>query len=132
MHTHSNSDGIDKTLEYLKDDFEGIFDKKGSYHLDALLTPTTPSTAFELGAVYGNTVMMQCADQFTVPANHAGIPGISIPAGFDQTGLPIGIQLLGPDYREDLIMRIGHAYEQATQTAEWRQTKPRVVRELEE
>lgn len=121
-----------KVRRMIRDDFEGIFDKKGSYHLDALLTPTTPSTAFELGAVYGNTVMMQCADQFTVPANHAGIPGISIPAGFDQTGLPIGIQLLGPDYREDLIMRIGHAYEQATQTAEWRQTKPRVVRELEE
>jgi len=121
-----------KVRRMIRDDFEAIFDKKGSYHLDALLTPTTPSTAFELGAVYGNTVMMQCADQFTVPANHAGIPGISIPAGFDQTGLPIGIQLLGPDYREDLIMRIGHAYEQATQTAEWRQTKPRVVRELEE
>jgi len=121
-----------KVRSMIRGDFEKIFDPSGAYRLNALLTPTTPSTAFELGAVYGNTVMMQCADQFTVPANHAGIPGISFPAGLDDSRLPIGIQLLGPDYREDVIMQIAHAFEQATQDVAWRKARPQVVRELEE
>ena len=64
-----------------------------------------------MGAVYGDSVLMQYADQLTVPANHAGVPGISLPAGLDGAGLPIGIQLLGPDFSEGSLLRIGRAYE---------------------
>jgi aspartyl-tRNA(Asn)/glutamyl-tRNA(Gln) amidotransferase subunit A len=71
---------------------------------------------------------MQYADQLTVAANHAGIPGISIPAGLDEHGLPIGIQLLGPDFSEAKLLRIGRAYEMATQEADWRKTRPQVLR----
>jgi aspartyl-tRNA(Asn)/glutamyl-tRNA(Gln) amidotransferase subunit A len=112
----------------IRRDFETIFDPAGPYRLDALLTPTTPSTAFRIGAVYGDTVLMQYADQLTVPANHAGIPGISIPAGLDASGLPVGIQLLGPDFSEDALLRIGRAYEISTQDAAWRAVRPAVLR----
>lgn len=111
----------------IRRDFESVFASSEKYHLDALLTPTTPTTAFEIAAVYGDSVLMQYADQLTVPANHAGVPGISIPAGFDEKGLPIGIQLLGADYNEAALFRIGRAYEKATQNASWRQIKPQVL-----
>jgi len=77
-------------------------------------------------------VLMQYADQLTVPANHAGVPGISLPGGLDRDGLPIGIQFLGPDYSEDLLFRIGRAYEKATMDAPWRAIQPRVIRELQQ
>jgi aspartyl-tRNA(Asn)/glutamyl-tRNA(Gln) amidotransferase subunit A len=73
-------------------------------------------------------VLMQFADQLTVPANHAGIPGISIPAGFDAQGLPIGIQFMANDFREDLLFRAAYAYEQATLDQDWRKIKPQVLR----
>ncbi len=110
----------------IRRDFEQAFDPQGKYRLDALLTPTTPTTAFRIGEVYGDSVLMQYADQLTVPANHAGIPGISIPAGFAADGLPMGIQLLGPDFSEDRLLRIGRSYEQATADAEWRKARPRL------
>jgi len=109
-----------KVRAMIRQDFDQVFDPQGNYRLDALLTPTTPSTAFPMDAVYGDSVLMQYADQMTVPANHAGIPGVSIPAGFDQEGLPIGIQLLGADFSEGLLLQIGRAYETATQSEEWR------------
>jgi aspartyl-tRNA(Asn)/glutamyl-tRNA(Gln) amidotransferase subunit A len=111
----------------IRQDFNNVFDPQSAYHLDALLTPTTPTTAFPLGAVYGDSVLMQYADQLTVPANHAGVPGLSIPGGLDKDGLPIGIQLLGPDFSEAPLLRIGRAYEQATQAAAWRQARPKVL-----
>jgi len=111
----------------IRRDFDEVFDSGGKYRINALLTPTTPSTAFRVGGVYGDSVLMQYADQLTVPANHAGIPGISIPAGFDNSSLPIGIQFLGPDFSEDLLLRLGRAYELATDTETWRTRKPAVV-----
>ncbi len=111
----------------IRRDFEAIFDPRGKYRLDALLTPTTPTTAFEMAAVYGDSVLMQYADQLTVPANHAGIPGISVPAGFDSNGLPIGIQLLGADFSEASLFRIGRAFEIATESEPWRKKKPQVL-----
>jgi aspartyl-tRNA(Asn)/glutamyl-tRNA(Gln) amidotransferase subunit A len=111
----------------IRNDFDAIFDPQGKFRLNALLTPTTPTTAFPFGAVYGDSVLMQYADQLTVPANHAGIPGISLPAGFDQEGLPIGIQFLGADFSEMTLLQIGHAYEQSTATEEWRARHPSVV-----
>jgi aspartyl-tRNA(Asn)/glutamyl-tRNA(Gln) amidotransferase subunit A len=111
----------------IRSDFVQAFDSQGPYRLDALLTPTTPTTAFRMGAVYGNSVLMQYADQLTVPANHAGIPGISLPAGVDAEGLPVGIQLLGPDFSEGNLLRIGRAYETATESEAWRQMRPAVL-----
>lgn len=114
----------------IRQDFERVFDPEGAFRLDCLLTPTTPTTAFEIGRVYGDSVLMQYADLLTVPANHAGIPGLSIPSGFDSQELPIGIQLLGPDFSEGLLLRVGRAYEQATESEPWRTKRPKLLREL--
>jgi aspartyl-tRNA(Asn)/glutamyl-tRNA(Gln) amidotransferase subunit A len=111
----------------IRADFDAAFDPHGKYRLNALLTPTTPTPAFEIDAVYGDSVLMQYADQLTVPANHAGIPGISLPAGLDPAGLPLGIQLLGPDFSEGTLLRIGRAYEVATAEAGWRKARPKIL-----
>ena len=113
----------------IRRDFEEVFNPQGKYHLDALLTPTTPTTAFEMATVYGDSVLMQYADQLTVPANHAGIPGLSLPGGLDAEGLPIGIQLLGADYTEKTLFRVGRAYEIATENEPWRRIKLEAIRE---
>jgi aspartyl-tRNA(Asn)/glutamyl-tRNA(Gln) amidotransferase subunit A len=117
-----------KVRSKIRSDFEAAFDPQGAYRVDALLTPTTPTTAFKLGDVYGDTVLMQYADQLTVPANHAGIPAISIPGGISSEGLPIGIQLQAPDYREDILFQVGRAFEAATADDPWRALKPQVLR----
>jgi aspartyl-tRNA(Asn)/glutamyl-tRNA(Gln) amidotransferase subunit A len=114
----------------IRRDYEDAFDSNGKYRLDALLTPTTPTTAFPVKDVFGDTVMMQYADQLTVTANHAGTPGISFPAGFDHEGMPIGVQLLGPDFSEGMLLQLTHAYEQATADAEWRRRRPALLEEV--
>jgi len=116
-----------KVRTMIRADFDTAFDPQGEYKLDALLTPTTPSTAFMMGKVYGDSVLMQYADLLTVPANHAGIPGMSIPAGLAENGMPMGIQLLGPDFSESTLLQIGRAYEGCTADAPWRTTKPFVL-----
>jgi aspartyl-tRNA(Asn)/glutamyl-tRNA(Gln) amidotransferase subunit A len=113
-----------KVRSLIRGDFEDVFDSAGEYRLDAILTPTTPSTAFPVGDVFGDSVLMQYSDQLNVPANHAGIPGLSVPAGFDGAGLPIGVQLMGPDFSEGTLLRIGRAYELATEGEAWRQIRP--------
>lgn len=112
----------------IRQDYEAAFDPNGKYRLDALLTPTTPTTAFKIGDVYGDSVLMQYADQLTVPANHAGVPGISLPGGFDADGAPIGIQLLGPDFSEANLLRIGRSFELGTADEEWRKVMPEIDR----
>jgi len=115
----------------IRADFERAFDPTGPYRLDALLTPTTPTTAFRRKEVLRDTVLMQYSDQMTVGANHAGIPAISIPAGLDPQGLPIGVQFFGNDFREDIILRVAYAFEQATELAPWRQEIPQALRAAE-
>ncbi|WP_053236135.1 Asp-tRNA(Asn)/Glu-tRNA(Gln) amidotransferase subunit GatA [Sandaracinus amylolyticus] len=83
---------------------------------DVVLTPTSPSVAFPLGAKTQNPLEMYLADVFTLPPSLAGLPAINVPAGLDQ-GLPIGMQLTAPAFREDLLFQVAHAYEQAT---EWK------------
>ncbi len=100
------------------------------YKLDCLLTPTTPTTAFKLGKVYGDSVLMQYSDLLTVPANLAGIPGLSLPSGIDSNGLPVGIQLLGSDYAEPMLLRVGRSYERATGNEPWRNLRPVVLENL--
>jgi aspartyl-tRNA(Asn)/glutamyl-tRNA(Gln) amidotransferase subunit A len=111
----------------IRRDFDEAFDPHGKYRLNALLTPTTPTPAFEIDAVYGDSVLMQYADSLTVAANHAGVPGVSLPGGLSAAGLPLGIQLLGPDFTEGTLLRIGRAYEMATADDPWRAVKPVVL-----
>ena len=106
----------------VRQDFERAFER-----VDAVLAPTTPTTAFEFGRIYGDSVAMQYADYLTVPANHAGIPALSVPVGLDNSGLPIGMQLMGPDFSERKLLRIGRALELAV---EWQASRPPLVREL--
>lgn len=120
-----------KVRTLIRRDFEQAFDKDGPYRLDALLTPSTPMTAFPMEAVFGDSILMQYADQLTVPANHAGVPGLSVPAGFSNDGLPVGVQFLGPDFSEDVLLRIGRAYEMATEEEAWRKVRPRILEGVE-
>jgi len=116
-----------KARALIRSDFDSIFDPGGKYRLDALLTPTTPSTAFSIGGVYGDSVIMQYSDQLTVTTNHAGIPGLTIPVGFDDDGLPIGAQFLGADYSEGLLLRLGRAFEKLTENEDWRNKRPPLI-----
>jgi aspartyl-tRNA(Asn)/glutamyl-tRNA(Gln) amidotransferase subunit A len=114
----------------IRQDFEEVFDPQGSFRLDCLLTATTPTTAFEMDAVYGDSVLMQYADLLTVAANHAGVPGLSIPGGLDGRGLPIGIQFLGPDFHEGILLRAGRSFEMETAGETWRGVRPEILRSL--
>ncbi len=114
----------------IRRDFEQAFDPKGAYRLDALLTPTTPTPAFPIGEIYGDTVMMQYADQFTVPANHAGIPGLAFPGGLSAEGLPVGLQLLANDFCEGTLLQLAYAYGKSTAGAAWRSARPQVLQSL--
>ena len=106
----------------IRKDFDDAFQK-----VDTLLTPSTPTSAFKIGGIFGDSVLMQYADQLVVTANHAGIPGISIPAGFGDDNMPIGIHYFAPDFREDILFRCGFAYEQATSAMDWRLKQPQVI-----
>ncbi|HMP90094.1 MAG TPA: Asp-tRNA(Asn)/Glu-tRNA(Gln) amidotransferase subunit GatA [Kiritimatiellia bacterium] len=88
---------------------------------DAILTPATPSAAFGFGEKTGDPLQMYLSDIFTVTANLAGICGMSVPCGYTSGNLPVGLQILGPAFREENIFKVGYAYEQA---AGWRSKRP--------
>ncbi len=81
---------------------------------DALLAPVAPIPAFTIGEKMDDPLQMYLSDVLTLPASLAGVPGISVPCGFTTEKLPIGLQILGPHFREDLILRIAYQFEQAT------------------
>ena len=87
---------------------------------DALVTPTSPTVPFRIGEKVADPVQMYLSDICTLPANIAGIPGISVPAGFVD-GLPVGMQIMGKPFSEEMLLRIAYAYEQATH---WGQRRP--------
>ena len=89
-------------------DFEKVF---ADY--DLILGPTAPSVAYDLDSLNHDPVAMYLADLLTIPVNLAGLPGISIPAGFSQ-GLPVGLQLIGPKYSEETIYQVAAAFEATT------------------
>ncbi len=93
----------------VKKEFDKAFAK-----YDVLLTPTSPTVAFEIGTKSNNPLEMYLADICTVSVNIAGLPGISIPCGTDSKGMPIGMQLIGNHFAEDTILNVAYAYEQAT------------------
>jgi aspartyl-tRNA(Asn)/glutamyl-tRNA(Gln) amidotransferase subunit A len=98
-----------KVRTLLTRDFDEAFQK-----VDAIVTPTCPTAAFRLGEKSNDPLSMYLADIYTVTADLAGIPGISIPCGPTREKLPIGVQILGKHFDEATILRIAHAYEQAT------------------
>jgi aspartyl-tRNA(Asn)/glutamyl-tRNA(Gln) amidotransferase subunit A len=93
--------------------------------VDVIAAPTTPGTAFVAGAHANDPLAMYLEDVFTLPASLAGIPGISFPVGFDNGALPVGLQLLAPRFREDLLLQTTHVYQQAT---DWHTKTPKVGR----
>ncbi|CBN78044.1 glutamyl-tRNA amidotransferase, subunit A, c-terminal region [Ectocarpus siliculosus] len=95
--------------EGLSRDFSTVFEK-----LDVLVCPTAPTTAYRLGEYAEKGVGVYADDVFTTPASLAGLPGLSVPCGQDRAGLPIGVQLMGQSLSEDLLLRVGQAYESAT------------------
>lgn len=82
---------------------------------DILLTPTSPTTAFDLGTRSNNPLEMYLADLCTVSINIAGLPAISLPCGVDESGLPIGVQLIGNHFQEDVLLRASYALEKQTE-----------------
>ena len=100
-----------KVRSLIKKDFEDVF----AAGIDAILTPTTPSAAFELGKLEtADPVEMYLNDVFTVTVNLAGLPGISVPAGLNSEGLPLGLQLIGRPWEEGDLMNIAHTLESST------------------
>ena len=97
-----------KVRSLLTRDFDEAFTK-----VDAIVTPTSPTAAFRLGEKSNGPLAMYLADIYTVTADLAGIPGISVPCGQTREKLPIGLQILGKHFDETTILRVAHAYEQA-------------------
>ena len=93
----------------IKNDFDKVFET-----VDVLLSPTCPYTAFEIGSKVEDPLSMYLTDIGTISANLAGIPGMSIPCGFDNSGMPVGMQLLAPALQEEKLLNIAYNFEQAT------------------
>jgi aspartyl-tRNA(Asn)/glutamyl-tRNA(Gln) amidotransferase subunit A len=97
-----------KVRALLTQDFDEAFKK-----VDAIVTPTSPTAAFKLGEKANDPLAMYLADIYTVTADLAGIPGISIPCGETREKLPVGLQILGRHFDEATILRLAHAYERS-------------------
>jgi aspartyl-tRNA(Asn)/glutamyl-tRNA(Gln) amidotransferase subunit A len=106
-----------KVRTLIKQEFDQAFEK-----YDALVTPTSPIVPFKLGEKLEDPMQMYLSDVCTLPINIAGIPAISIPAGFADN-LPIGMQIMGKPFSEEMLLRIAFAYEQAT---DWHKRKPKI------
>jgi len=106
-----------KVRTLIRREFDQAFEK-----YDALVTPTSPTVPFKIGEKLDDPLQMYLSDVCTLPINIAGLPAISIPAGFGD-GLPIGMQIISKPFGEETILRIAYAYEQAT---EWHKRKPEI------
>jgi aspartyl-tRNA(Asn)/glutamyl-tRNA(Gln) amidotransferase subunit A len=96
-----------KVRTVIKDEFAAAFRE-----FDVLVSPTSPTVAFKLGEKTENPLAMYLADVLTIPPNMAGLPGLSVPCGLSE-GLPVGLQLIGPQFSENTLFRVGHALERA-------------------
>jgi aspartyl-tRNA(Asn)/glutamyl-tRNA(Gln) amidotransferase subunit A len=99
-----------KVRTLIKQDFDRAFER-----FDVLVAPTSPTTAFRVGEKVDDPVAMYLSDVCTIPVNVAGLPGVSIPCGFDSGGLPVGLQLIGKPFDEATLLRAAYTYEQATE-----------------
>ena len=107
-----------KVRTLIRNDFQKAFET-----CDALLTPVAPTAAYKIGEKTGDPLQMYLGDIFTVTCNLAGICGLSVPCGFTGNKLPVGLQVLGPAFKEENILRAGYAYEQSTG---WHKQKPEI------
>jgi len=105
-----------KARTLVKDDFDKAFES-----VDIIVTPTAPTTAFKVGEKVSDPLSMYLSDIYTIPANLAGIPAMSIPCGFDRNGLPVGLQMVAKPFAEETIFRAAYTYEQNTT---WHTKKP--------
>jgi aspartyl-tRNA(Asn)/glutamyl-tRNA(Gln) amidotransferase subunit A len=105
-----------KVRTLIKNDFDAAFQR-----VDVIIAPTTPTTAFRIGEKIDDPLEMYLADVFTLSMNLAGICGLSLPCGFDAQRLPIGLQLMGPAFGEEVVFRVADAYESAT---DWHKRRP--------
>jgi aspartyl-tRNA(Asn)/glutamyl-tRNA(Gln) amidotransferase subunit A len=101
----------------IRREFDSAFEK-----YDALVTPTTPTVPFKIGEKTQDPVQMYLSDVFTIPINIAGVPAITVPGGFAEE-LPIGLQVIGKPFAEETILKVAHAYQQAT---DWHRRKPKI------
>jgi aspartyl-tRNA(Asn)/glutamyl-tRNA(Gln) amidotransferase subunit A len=106
----------------IKRDFDQAFER-----FDVLAAPTSPTTAFKIGEKTSDPLAMYLSDVCTLPVNVAGLPGISVPCGFDGQGLPVGLQLIGKAFDEATLLRTAYTYEQAT---EWHRKRPKLAVEV--
>ena len=106
-----------KVRTVIRREFDAAFEK-----YDALITPTAPSVPFKIGEKAADPFSMYLSDICTIPVNIAGLPGISIQAGFADD-LPIGLQIIGKPFAEKTILRLGHAFQEAT---DWHLRRPRL------
>lgn len=100
----------------IKSDFDEAFKR-----VDVIMTPTSPESAFKLGEKTDDPLKMYLSDIFTIPCNLVGLPGLSMPCGFTSGGLPIGLQILGKPFDEEMLLRVAHNYELHTN---WRERRP--------
>ncbi|MBN3870606.1 MAG: Asp-tRNA(Asn)/Glu-tRNA(Gln) amidotransferase subunit GatA [Nostoc sp.] len=107
-----------KVRTLIKQDFQKAFGV-----VDVLVCPTSPTTAFKAGEKTTDPLSMYLTDLMTIPVNLAGLPSLSLPCGFDDQGLPIGLQLIGNVLREDQLFQVAYAYEQSTT---WHLRKPQI------
>jgi aspartyl-tRNA(Asn)/glutamyl-tRNA(Gln) amidotransferase subunit A len=98
-----------KVRRLIARDFAAAFER-----CDVIVGPVAPTTAFQIGAQVEDPVKMYLGDIFTVPGSLAGLPGVSIPCGFDESGLPVGLQLMGTHFSEAMLLGVAHRYQQAT------------------
>ena len=105
-----------KVRTLIKRDFDTAFET-----VDVIAAPVAPTTAFCIGEHTGDPLSMYLEDVFTLPANLAGVPGLTFPVGFDSQGLPVGMQLMGAHFEEQILFEIAHAYQQVT---DWHIRKP--------
>jgi aspartyl-tRNA(Asn)/glutamyl-tRNA(Gln) amidotransferase subunit A len=107
-----------KVRTLIKGDFDKAFAE-----VDVIACPTSPDTAFKIGEKVDDPLAMYLEDVFTLPGSLAGIAGLSVNCGFDALGLPIGLQLLGPAFSEERLLRVAHQYQQVT---EWHKREPKL------
>ena len=105
-----------KVRNLIRGDFSAAFER-----CDCIVMPVAPTTAFKIGEKVNDPLQMYLSDIYTIAANLAGVPGISIPCGFDDKGLPIGLQIMAPAFAEDKLLRIARMYEKET---DWHKSTP--------
>jgi aspartyl-tRNA(Asn)/glutamyl-tRNA(Gln) amidotransferase subunit A len=99
-----------KVRTLIRQDFESVFKK-----VDLILGPTAPTPPFKIGEKVNDPLAMYLSDIYTIPANLAGVPAISIPCGFTKNDLPIGLQLTAKPFDEETLFQVAYAFEQQAQ-----------------